>query len=221
MTKYVNNNGVSEMWLNIKNWVTSQLLGYSQTGHTHTKSQITDLDLSNYVDKTSNQTVGGQKIFTSLFSKSRNLERGTLPTTNITEDPIFISLDKNNKRILAFYNYYYTNGTGRVSLYVYNPNTTDYDNIGLMFNFDNVNNNKSIQPNITNSLLSISLYNSPVCPKPPAPLSLLLVKDSLSLISMRFIVSHFINTICAILSPGIILMFSLLRLIATIPISPL
>ena len=64
MTKYVNNNGVSEMWLNIKNWVTSQLLGYSQTGHTHTKSQITDLDLSNYVDKTSNQTVGGQKIFT-------------------------------------------------------------------------------------------------------------------------------------------------------------
>ena len=150
MTKYVNNNGVSEMWLNIKNWVTSQLLGYSQTGHTHTKSQITDLDLSNYVDKTSNQTVGGQKIFTSLFSKSRNLERGTLPTTNITEDPIFISLDKNNKRILAFYNYYYTNGTGRVSLYVYNPNTTDYDNIGLMFNFDNVNNNKSIQPNITN-----------------------------------------------------------------------
>ena len=64
MSKYVNNNGVSEMWLNIKNWVTSQLLGYSQTGHTHTKSQITDLDLSNYVDKTSNQTVGGQKIFT-------------------------------------------------------------------------------------------------------------------------------------------------------------
>ena len=64
MTKYVNNNGVSEMWLNIKNWVTSQLLGYSQTGHTHTKSQITDLDLSNYVDKISNQTVAGQKIFT-------------------------------------------------------------------------------------------------------------------------------------------------------------
>ena len=49
MTKYVNNNGVSEMWLNIKNWVTSQLLGYSQTGHTHTKSQITDLDLNNYL----------------------------------------------------------------------------------------------------------------------------------------------------------------------------
>ena len=66
MTKYVNNNGVSEMWLNIKNWVTSQLLGYSQTGHTHTKSQITDLDLSNYVDKTSNQTISGPKTFTSV-----------------------------------------------------------------------------------------------------------------------------------------------------------
>ena len=65
MTKYVNNNGVSEMWLNIKNWVTSQLLGYSQTGHTHTKSQITDLDLSNYVDKTSNQIIGGVKTFSN------------------------------------------------------------------------------------------------------------------------------------------------------------
>ena len=31
MTKYVNNNGVSEMWLNIKNWVTSQLLGKQDT----------------------------------------------------------------------------------------------------------------------------------------------------------------------------------------------
>ena len=31
MTKYVNNNGVSEMWLNIKNWITSQLLGKQDT----------------------------------------------------------------------------------------------------------------------------------------------------------------------------------------------
>lgn len=31
MSKYVNNNGVSEMWLNIKNWVTSQLLGKQDT----------------------------------------------------------------------------------------------------------------------------------------------------------------------------------------------
>ena len=31
MTKYVNDNGVSEMWLNIKNWVTSQLLGKQDT----------------------------------------------------------------------------------------------------------------------------------------------------------------------------------------------
>ena len=72
MTKYVNNNGVSEMWLNIKNWVTSQLLGYSQTGHTHTKSQITDLDLSNFVDKTSNQTISGPKTFTSVPSVKKD-----------------------------------------------------------------------------------------------------------------------------------------------------
>ena len=31
MTKYVNDNGVSEMWLNIKNWITSQLLGKQDT----------------------------------------------------------------------------------------------------------------------------------------------------------------------------------------------
>jgi len=41
MTKYVNNNGVSEMWLNIKNWVTSQLLGKSNIGHTHSAGDIT------------------------------------------------------------------------------------------------------------------------------------------------------------------------------------
>ena len=39
--KYTDGSGVSEMWLNIKNWVTSQLLGYSQTGHTHSASDIT------------------------------------------------------------------------------------------------------------------------------------------------------------------------------------
>ena len=31
MSNYINDNGVSEMWLNIKNWVTSQLLGKQDT----------------------------------------------------------------------------------------------------------------------------------------------------------------------------------------------
>ena len=42
ITKYLNDSGVSEMWTNIKNWVTAQLLGKSNTGHTHVKNDITD-----------------------------------------------------------------------------------------------------------------------------------------------------------------------------------
>ena len=41
-TKYTDGSGVSEIWLNIKNYVYSQLLGKADASHTHTKSQITD-----------------------------------------------------------------------------------------------------------------------------------------------------------------------------------
>ena len=41
-TKYTDGSGVSEIWLNIKNYVTAQLLGKSNTGHTHTVSDVTD-----------------------------------------------------------------------------------------------------------------------------------------------------------------------------------
>ena len=41
-TRYVNKPGVAEIWANIKNWVTAQLLGKSNTGHTHVKNDITD-----------------------------------------------------------------------------------------------------------------------------------------------------------------------------------
>jgi hypothetical protein len=43
MTKYVNNNGVSEIWTNTKNYIASQLLSKSDVGHTHSASDITDL----------------------------------------------------------------------------------------------------------------------------------------------------------------------------------
>jgi hypothetical protein len=106
---------------------------------------------SNFVNVSGDQTIGGSKYFTSLLSKSNTLARGSLPTTNINEDPIFIAADKNNKRTLAFFNYYNTNGDGRVVLYAYNQNTTNYDNVGLVFGFDNTNNSKSIHPVITNA----------------------------------------------------------------------
>ena len=41
-TRYVNKPGLAEIWANIKNYITAQLLGKSNTGHTHTKSEITD-----------------------------------------------------------------------------------------------------------------------------------------------------------------------------------
>lgn len=108
-------------------------------------------NVSEFVDTSSNQIIGGIKTFGSLVSKSNTLERGSLPTTNISEDPIFVAVDKNGKRTLAFFNYYNTNGDGRVLLCAYNQNTTNYDNIGLVFSFDNTNNNKSIYPVITNT----------------------------------------------------------------------
>lgn len=55
MTKYVNNNGVSEMWTNTKNYIASQLLGKSNVGHTHSYNDLTDKpiipDVSNYYTK--------------------------------------------------------------------------------------------------------------------------------------------------------------------------
>ena len=106
---------------------------------------------SEFVGVSGDQTIGGTKIFRSLLSKSSDLERGTVPTTNINENPIFISVDKNGRRTLAFFNYYNTSGNGRVVLYAYNQNTTNYDNIGLVFAFDNIRNSKAILPVITNA----------------------------------------------------------------------
>ena len=40
--KYTDGSGVAEIWANIKNYVTAQLLGKSNTGHTHTVSDVTD-----------------------------------------------------------------------------------------------------------------------------------------------------------------------------------
>ena len=72
MTKYVNNNGVSEMWLNIKNWVTSQLLGYSQTGHTHSASDITSGLATVATSGSYNDLTNKPTIPTALESLSTN-----------------------------------------------------------------------------------------------------------------------------------------------------
>ena len=40
--KYTDGSGLAEIWANIKNYVTAQLLGKSNTSHTHTVSDVTD-----------------------------------------------------------------------------------------------------------------------------------------------------------------------------------
>ena len=65
MTKYVNDNGVSEMWANTKNYISAQLLGKSDVGHTHSASEITDIETWNY-DSNSNAILvrGGSDVWT-------------------------------------------------------------------------------------------------------------------------------------------------------------
>ena len=100
--------------------------------------------LNNYVDLSSEQTISGTKTFNSIFLKSSRIERGSLPSNNITEDRELQINDKNNRGILGLFNYYYTNGNSRTSFYAYNLNTTDYDNIAVSFNFDNIHNTNNL-----------------------------------------------------------------------------
>ena len=85
--KYTDGSGVAEIWANIKNYVTAQLLRYSQTGHTHTKSEITDFP-TNYVTTDTTQTIDGPKTFNSQIkgtidkSKDYYLSDNTLASTN-------------------------------------------------------------------------------------------------------------------------------------------
>ena len=64
-SKYLNGNGLSEAWANTKNYITAQLLGKSDVGHTHSASEITDLETWNY-DSSSNAIIvsGGSDVWT-------------------------------------------------------------------------------------------------------------------------------------------------------------
>ena len=85
-TKYLNGTGLSEVWTNTKNYISAQLLGYSQTGHTHSASDITS-GLS---------TVATSGSYNDLSNKP------TIPskTSDLTNDSGFITSD-NTKIPLA------------------------------------------------------------------------------------------------------------------------
>ena len=63
---YVNKLGVAEIWANTKNYIASQLLGKSNVGHTHSASEITDLQERWDYDSDSNAILvrGGSDVWT-------------------------------------------------------------------------------------------------------------------------------------------------------------
>ena len=65
-SKYLNGNGLSEAWTNTKNYIASQLLGKSDVGHTHSASEITDLQERWDYDSDSNAILvrGGSDVWT-------------------------------------------------------------------------------------------------------------------------------------------------------------
>ena len=65
-TRYVNKFGVAEIWANIKNYIASQLLSKSNVGHTHSASEITDLQERWDYDSDSNAILvrGGSDVWT-------------------------------------------------------------------------------------------------------------------------------------------------------------
>ena len=102
---------------------------------------------SDVVHKSGDETIAGSKTFTDrMFLKSSTFERGNLPSTNVIEDREFELHDKNNKCIFSILNYYFTDGNGKSVMYAYNPNTTNYNRIGISFDFDNINSQRSFAP---------------------------------------------------------------------------
>ena len=106
---------------------------------------------SDVVHKSGKETVNGVKTFTDrIFLKSSRIARGSLPASDIIEDREFELLDKNNKRIFSIFNYYFANGNCKSVMYAYNLNTTNYNRIGISFDFNNINSQRSFAPDINN-----------------------------------------------------------------------
>ena len=72
-TKYLNDTGLSEVWTNTKNYIASQLLGKSNVGHTHSISDITDLETWNYDPNSDSIIVSGGTDTWSYDSQSNSI----------------------------------------------------------------------------------------------------------------------------------------------------
>ena len=72
-SKYLNDNGLSEAWTNTKNYIASQLLGKSNVGHTHSISDITDIETWNYDSNSDSIIVSGGTDTWSYDSQSNSI----------------------------------------------------------------------------------------------------------------------------------------------------
>ena len=72
-SKYLNDNGLSEVWANTKNYIASQLLSKSDVGHTHSISDITDLETWNYDSNSNSIIVSGGTDTWSYDSQSNSI----------------------------------------------------------------------------------------------------------------------------------------------------
>ena len=72
-SRYVNDSGVAEIWANTKNYIASQLLGKSDVGHTHSASEITDLETWNYDSNSNAIIVSGGSDTWSYDSQSNSI----------------------------------------------------------------------------------------------------------------------------------------------------
>ena len=71
--KYTDGSGVGEIWANTKNYIAAQLLGKSDVGHTHTMSNITDLEVWNYDSNSNSIIVSGGTDTWSYDSQSNSI----------------------------------------------------------------------------------------------------------------------------------------------------
>ena len=71
--KYTDGSGVAEIWANTKNYIAAQLLGKSDVGHTHSASDITDIETWNYDSNSNSIIVSGGSDTWSYDSQSDSI----------------------------------------------------------------------------------------------------------------------------------------------------
>ena len=110
-SKYLNGNGLSEAWTNIKNYIASQLLGKSDVGHTHSASDITSglatvATSGSYNDLSNKPTIPTVNNATLTIQKNGTTV-GTFTANSSSDKTVNITVPTNTNEL--------TNGAGFVT----------------------------------------------------------------------------------------------------------